>query len=168
MHVCASILRRHPIHPRRTAVTWIISIFAPAKVSRRDYRGATRFHPRQEREREKGERRKEKSAPRTPGLREGWRLVTRLRHLNITVNRARPVIRMPAQVPRGYIYQDGEIGGARHTGPSFSWDEKGRKKTATRSGWVDQLEETGDCRGTERTKLSRVRLSRRVILTLSS
>lgn len=38
-----------PIHPRgKRRVTWIISIFAPAKVSRRDYRGATRFHPRQE------------------------------------------------------------------------------------------------------------------------
>lgn len=38
-----------PIHPRGTTATWIISIFAAAKVSQRDYRGATRFHPREKR-----------------------------------------------------------------------------------------------------------------------
>lgn len=32
--------------PVERRATWIISIFAPAKVSRRDYRDATRFHPR--------------------------------------------------------------------------------------------------------------------------
>jgi len=42
-----SRMQARPIHPRgKRRVTWIISIFAPAKVSRRDYRGATRFHPR--------------------------------------------------------------------------------------------------------------------------
>lgn len=60
------------------------------------------------------------------------------------------VIRMPAQVPRGNIYQDGEIGGARDTpAPSYPWDERAEED---RTGWVDQLEETGDCSGTERTK----------------
>jgi len=38
--------RARPVHSRGTTATWIISIFAPAKVSRRDYRDATRFHPR--------------------------------------------------------------------------------------------------------------------------
>jgi len=64
---------RRPLRSRGTTATWIISIFAPAKVSRRDYRDATRFHPR------RGGKGEEGSAGR----------VTRLRRLNITVNRAR-------------------------------------------------------------------------------
>jgi len=40
--------RARPVHSRGTTATWIISIFALAKVSRRDYRDATRFHPRRE------------------------------------------------------------------------------------------------------------------------
>lgn len=63
--------------PWKTTVTWIISIFAPAKVSRRDYRGATRFHPRREEEGALG-----------AGVGRD-RIATRLRRLNITVNRAR-------------------------------------------------------------------------------
>lgn len=63
--------------PWKTTVTWIISIFAPAKVSRRDYRGATRFHPRREVEGALG-----------AGVGRD-RIATRLRRLNITVNRAR-------------------------------------------------------------------------------
>lgn len=42
---CPPTARSRFIHPLETTVTWIISIFAPAKVSQRDYRGATRFHP---------------------------------------------------------------------------------------------------------------------------
>lgn len=47
--LCVSGVHARPIHPRGATVTWIISIFAPAKVSRRDYCGATRFHPREKR-----------------------------------------------------------------------------------------------------------------------
>lgn len=54
------------------------------------------------------------------------------------------VIRMPAQVPRGNIYQDSEIGGVRH-GP---FPVKG--KDGRRQGWMDQLEETRDFHGTEK------------------
>lgn len=43
------------------------------------------------------------------------------------------VIRMPAQVPRGNIYQDGEIGG-RKTRPIPRW-EKERKED--RMGWIN-------------------------------
>lgn len=58
---------------------------------------------------------------------------------------------MPAQVPRGNIYQDGEIGGAR---PSpFPVGRKGGRKT----GWGGSTRRNGgflSLRGTERTKLS--------------
>jgi len=43
--VSALSMHVRPIHPRGKTATWIISIFAAAKVSQRDYCGATRFHP---------------------------------------------------------------------------------------------------------------------------
>lgn len=58
---------------------------------------------------------------------------------------------MPAQVPRGNIYQDGERDGGRETHRPVPHSRQGRKEE---QDGVDQLEETGDFRGTERTKLS--------------
>lgn len=63
----ASSMHARSIHPRGTTATWIILIFAPAKVSQRDYCGATRFHPRETRRGE--ERRGEET--KTRGCRSG-------------------------------------------------------------------------------------------------
>jgi len=107
------------IHPRGTTATWIILIFAPAKVSQRDYCSATRFHPRETR---RGEDR----------VRE-WRgqVVTRLRRLNITVNRVRSNSDA-AGVMRKHLSRWRDWGWRN---PAHSRREKERKKDKV--GWIN-------------------------------
>lgn len=57
---------------------------------------------------------------------------------------------MPAQVPRGNIYQDSEIGGVRH-GP-FPVESKGGRRD--RAGWINS-KKRGISAGQRGTKLSR-------------
>lgn len=63
----ASSMHARSIHPRGTTATWIILIFAPAKVSQRDYCGATRFHPRETRRGEERRRKREGVGVERPG-----------------------------------------------------------------------------------------------------
>jgi len=96
--------------------------------------------------------------------------VTRLRRLNITVNRARR--NSDAGAGAGAetsikMARDREGGGRIEvrgdTGPCRKEGCEGRQ------GGVDQLEETGDFRATERAKLSRgAALSLHIVLTLSN
>jgi len=70
---------------------------------------------------------------------------------------------MPAQVPRGNIYQDGEIGGVQDPAHSPLGE-----RAEGRQGRVDQLEETGDFSLSAGQKgLSFHRTALHVVLTLS-
>lgn len=139
------------IHPRETTATWIISIFAAAKVSQRDYCGATRFHPREKR-REKERRGEDRMRERRR------RVVMRLRRLNITVNRARSNSDAGAGATRKHLSRWRDWGCKTRPIPRR---EKGRKED--RVGWINSkkrgislapLSLTLSLRGTERTKLS--------------